>query len=195
MPELPEARRRRFVAAYAIPDYDAGVLTLSREIADYFEELARASGNAKAASNWVMSAVLRKLKDDDRPLARSPVAPAALAELLKLVDAGTISGTTAKDVFETMWATGEGAGAIVQREGLAQVSDEAALRRAVDEVVAASPQQVATYCKGKAGTVGWFVGQVMKKTGGKANPQVVNTLLKAALDAACTGASTKEGAR
>jgi aspartyl-tRNA(Asn)/glutamyl-tRNA(Gln) amidotransferase subunit B len=94
-----------------------------------------------------------------------------------------------------MWATGENARAIVEREGLAQVSDEPALKRAIDEVVAASPDQVATYCKGKTGTIGWFVGQVMKKTGGKANPQVVNTLLKAALDAACAGASTKEDAR
>ena len=182
LPELPAAKRRRFAAEHRIPDYDAGVLTLSRDVADYFEAVAKASGNPKAASNWVMGAVLRKLKDDDRPLAASPISPAALAELMGLVDAGTISGTTAKDVFERMWASGEGARAIVEREGLGQVSDEAVIQQAIDEVIAASPAQVATYRGGKTGTIGWFTGQVMKRTGGKANPQLVNALLKKALD-------------
>ena len=182
LPELPAAKRRRFAAEHKIPDYDAGVLTLSRDVADYFEAVAKASGNAKAASNWVMGAVLRKLKDDDRPLSASPVSPAALAELLALVDAGTVSGTTAKDVFERMWASGEGARAIVEREGLGQVSDEGVIQRAIEEVIAGNPAQVATYRGGKQGTIGWFVGQVMKKTGGKANPQLVNALLKKALD-------------
>jgi aspartyl-tRNA(Asn)/glutamyl-tRNA(Gln) amidotransferase subunit B len=182
LPELPAAKRRRFVAAYNLPEYDAGVLTLAPEVADYFEEVARESGNAKAASNWVMTEVLRKVKDDDRPLAARAVAPARLAELVKLVDAGAITGTSAKVVFETMWATGEDAHAIVEREGLAQVSDEGAIQSAVAEVIAASPDQVATYRKGKTSTLGWFVGQVMRKTGGKANPQLVNALLKKALE-------------
>jgi aspartyl-tRNA(Asn)/glutamyl-tRNA(Gln) amidotransferase subunit B len=182
LPELPAAKRRRFVAAYNLPEYDAGVLTLAPEVADYFEEVARESGNAKAASNWVMTEVLRKVKDDDRPLAARAVAPARLAGLVKLVDAGAITGTSAKVVFETMWATGEDARAIVEREGLAQVSDEGAIQSAVAEVIAASPDQVATYRKGKTSTLGWFVGQVMRKTGGKANPQLVNALLKRALE-------------
>ena len=158
------------------------MLTLSPEVADYYEAVARGSGNAKAASNWVMTTVLRKLKEDERPLASCPVAPAGLADLLRMIDAGTISGTTAKDVFEKMWASGEGPAAIVDREGLGQVSDESTIQSAVDAVVAENPKQVATYRSGKTGTHGWFVGQVMKKTGGKANPQLVNALLKKALD-------------
>jgi aspartyl-tRNA(Asn)/glutamyl-tRNA(Gln) amidotransferase subunit B len=182
LPELPAARRRRFVAEHGIPDYDAGVLTAAREVAEYYETAAKASGNPKAASNWVMTEVLRKLKDDERPIQSCPVSPERLGYLVKLVAAGDISGRTAKDVFEKMWTSGEGARAIVDREGLAQVSDEGALQAAVAEVIAASPDQVATYRQGRAATLGWFVGQVMKKTGGKANPGVVNGLLRKALD-------------
>ena len=193
LPELPAEKRRRFAAEHRIPDYDASVLTLSRDVADYFEAVAKASGNAKAASNWVMGAVLRKLKDDDRPLSSSPVSPAALAELLALVEAGTVSGTTAKDVFERMWTSGEGARAIVEREGLGQVSDEATIAKAIADVIAENPKQVETYRGGKTGTLGWLVGQVMKKTGGKANPQLVNALLKKALDGG--GTASKEEKR
>jgi aspartyl-tRNA(Asn)/glutamyl-tRNA(Gln) amidotransferase subunit B len=182
LPELPAAKRRRFLEQYGLPDYDAGVLTLSPEVADYFEKVARASGNAKQASNWVMTEVLRKLKDDERPLSASPVPAERLAELVSLVDSGAVTGRSAKDVFERMWATGEDARGIVEREGLAQVSDEAAIQAAIDEVLGASPAQVATYRKGKSSTLGWFVGQVMRKTGGKANPQLVNALLKKALE-------------
>ena len=182
LPELPAEKRRRFVAEYAIPEYDAGVLTLSPDVADYFEAVARESADAKAASNWVMNELLRKLKEDERPLAASRVGPGALAELMRLVADGTITLTTAKGVFERAWSSGEGPRAIVERGGLAQLSDEAALQAAVAEVVAASPGQVATYRQGKTATLGWFVGQVMRKTGGKANPQLVNALLKRALD-------------
>jgi aspartyl-tRNA(Asn)/glutamyl-tRNA(Gln) amidotransferase subunit B len=181
LPELPAERRRRFVAEYALPGYDASVLTQERDLADYFEAAARASGNAKASSNWVMTEILRKLKEDERPLAASPVAPAALAGLVRLVDSGTISGKIAKDVFERMWATGEDAGAIVEREGLTQLSDETALEAVVAEVVAGSPEQAASYRGGKAAALGWFVGQVMKRTQGRANPRRVNELLRKAL--------------
>jgi aspartyl-tRNA(Asn)/glutamyl-tRNA(Gln) amidotransferase subunit B len=129
-----------------------------------------------------MTEVLRKLKDDDRPLEAAPVRPGQLAELIRLIEAGTISGKIAKDVFEKMWAGGEDPRAIVEREGLTQLSDAGALRQAVAEVVAGSPEQVATYRKGKTSTLGWFVGQVMRKTGGKANPQLVNELLREALE-------------
>jgi aspartyl-tRNA(Asn)/glutamyl-tRNA(Gln) amidotransferase subunit B len=182
LPELPADKRRRFVKQHGLPDYDAGVLTLSRDVADYFEAVARTSGNTKAASNWVMNEVLRKLKETGEPLASCKVRPEGLADMIRLLDAGTISGKIAKDVFEKMWATGDGAGAIVEREGLTQVSDEGALRSAIAEVMAASPDQVAAYRKGKTSTLGWFVGQVMKKTGGKANPALVNQLLKQALE-------------
>jgi aspartyl-tRNA(Asn)/glutamyl-tRNA(Gln) amidotransferase subunit B len=185
LPELPAGKRHRFVSEYAIPDYDAGVLTLSRQVADYFEAAARESGNAKAASNWVMTEILRKLKqgsgDEELALADIPVSPSSLAELIRLIDAGTISGKIAKDVFERMWTSREPPRAIVEREGLTQVSDEGAIQAAIDEVIAANPGQVATYRKGKTTTLGWFVGQVMRKTGGKANPQLVNDLLKKAL--------------
>jgi len=181
LPELPAERRRRFASEYALPLYDAGVLTQERGVADYFEAAARESGNAKAVSNWVMTEVLRKLKDDERGVASCPVGPAALAGLVKLIDAGTISGKIAKDVFERMWATREEASAIVEREGLTQLSDEAALEAVVAEVVAASPEQAASYRGGKAAALGWFVGQVMRRTGGRANPQRANALLRKAL--------------
>jgi aspartyl-tRNA(Asn)/glutamyl-tRNA(Gln) amidotransferase subunit B len=182
LPELPADKRRRFVDTYALPEYDAGVLTLSREIADYFEAVARESGNPKGASNWVMTEVLRKRKDADAADAAVPVPPAHLAALVRLVDAGTISGRTAKGVFEQMWTTGEGPHAIVDREGLTQESDEAALQALVDEVLSGNPDQVDTYRKGKTATLSWFVGQVIRKSGGKANPQVVRALLQKALD-------------
>jgi aspartyl-tRNA(Asn)/glutamyl-tRNA(Gln) amidotransferase subunit B len=182
LPELPAGRRARLVADYGLPEYDAGVLTFTREVADYFEAVARESGNPKAASNWVMTEVLRKLKDTGAAPSDIPLPPAHLAALVRLVDAGGISGRTAKDVFEKAWATGDAPASIVEREGLAQVSDEAALQAAVDEVVAGNMQQVATYRGGKTATLGWFVGQVIRRTGGKANPQVVQALLRKALD-------------
>lgn len=182
LPELPAQRRRRFLAEYALSEYDARVLTQEQEVADYFEAAAREAGDAKAASNWVMTEVLRKLKQDERPLALCPVAPQRLAELIRMVASGQLSGTLAKDVFEKMWRSGEPAAAIVEREGLLQVSDEASIAQAIAEVLLASPEQVATYRKGKQSTLGWFVGQVMRRMGGKANPQVVNGLLKKALE-------------
>ena len=180
LPELPADKRRRFVAEYGLPDYDAGVLTLSREVADYYEAVARESGNAKAASNWVMTEVLRKVKELG-PGSACPIPPGDLAHMIRLIDTGTISGKTAKDVFEKMWQTGDPPELIVKRDGLVQVSDEAAIRAAIALVMARGADQVAAYRAGKTGTLGWFVGQVMMEMGGKANPQVVNGLLKEAL--------------
>ena len=181
LPELPAEKRRRFAVEYALPGYDAGVLTQEPDVAEYFEAAARASGNAKAVSNWVMTEVLRKLKEGGGGIASCPVGPAALAGLVRLIDEGTISGKIAKDVFERMWATGEEAAAIVEREGLTQLSDDSALEAIVAEVVADSPEQAASYRGGKAAALGWFVGQVMRRTGGRANPQRVNALLRRAL--------------
>jgi aspartyl-tRNA(Asn)/glutamyl-tRNA(Gln) amidotransferase subunit B len=181
LPELPAHRRRRFASEYALPAYDAAVLTQEPDLAEYFEASARASGNAKAVSNWVMTEVLRKLKEGGHGIASCPVGPAALAGLVRLIDEGTISGKIAKDVFERMWATGEGAAAIVEREGLTQLSDDSALEAVVAEVVADSPEQAASYRGGKAAALSWFVGQVMRRTGGRANPQRVNALLRKAL--------------
>ncbi len=188
LPELPPAKRARFVAEYGIPPYDADVLILTREIADFFEAVAKGCGNGKAASNWIMTEVMREMKGrasdgGDVSYASMPITPEQLAELIRLIDADTINGKTAKDVFARMWTSGESPKAIVEREGLSQVSDTGAIDAAIQEVIAGSPEQVATYKKGRTNTIGWFVGQVMKKTGGRANPKMVNDLMKAALDA------------
>ena len=187
LPELPAAKRARFQTEYGIPYYDAAVLTLTREVADFFEEVARDCGNGKAASNWVMTEVMREMKgrgapDDDLRLQKWPISPSSLADLIRLIDAGIINGKTAKDVFGRMWTSGESPRAMVEREGLSQVSDTGAIDSAIQEVIAGASDQVATYKKGRTNTLGWFVGQVMKKTGGRANPKIVNDLVKAALD-------------
>jgi aspartyl-tRNA(Asn)/glutamyl-tRNA(Gln) amidotransferase subunit B len=189
LPELPAAKRARFAAEYEIPRYDAAVLTLTREVADFFEAVARGCGNGKAASNWVMTEVMREMKGresegGEASFSSWPITPSSLAELIRLIDSGTINGKTAKDVFARMWASGESPRAIVEREGLSQVSDTGAIEAAIREVISGSAEQVAAYKKGRTNTIGWFVGQVMKKTGGRANPKIVNDLVKAALDAA-----------
>jgi aspartyl-tRNA(Asn)/glutamyl-tRNA(Gln) amidotransferase subunit B len=193
LPELPAARRGASSTPTSCPRTMRACSPSRPRWPTTSKPSPARAGNAKAASNWVMTEVLRKVKDDDRPLAACPVAPGRLAELLKLVDGGAITGTSAKVVFERMWASGEDARTIVEREGLAQVSDEGAIEAAIAEVVAASPEQVATYRKGKTSTLGWFVGQVMRKTGGKANPQLVNALLKKTLEGGRAGGdNTKE---
>jgi aspartyl-tRNA(Asn)/glutamyl-tRNA(Gln) amidotransferase subunit B len=184
MPELPEARRQRFVAAYALPEYDAGVLTQSPALADYFERVAAAAGNPKAASNWVMGEVLRIQKERGVELGAIPITPEALAGLIALIDRGTISSSIAKDVFVRMFESGRAATEIVEAEGLAQNSDEGALLTLVRDVVAAHADAVAQYRAGKTQTFGFLVGQVMKGSRGKANPTVANRLLKRELEGA-----------
>jgi aspartyl-tRNA(Asn)/glutamyl-tRNA(Gln) amidotransferase subunit B len=183
MPELPEARRRRFVASYGLPEYDAGVLTQSSDLADYFEVVASTSGNAKAASNWVMGELLRTLKENGAALSAIALTPAGLAGLIALIDKGTISSSIAKDVFGRMVESGESAETIVAREGLAQIGDEDALVAIVRAVVARNADAVAQYRAGKMQTFGFLVGQVMKDSGGKANPKLANQLLRTELDA------------
>jgi aspartyl-tRNA(Asn)/glutamyl-tRNA(Gln) amidotransferase subunit B len=178
MPELPEARRRRFVAEYAIPEYDAGVLTQSSQLADYYEAVARAAGNAKAASNWVMGELLRTLNERGSAITDTPLAPAALAGLIALVERGTISSSIAKDVFARMYDTGRPAAEIVAAEGLAQNSDEGALLTIVQSVITAHADAAAQVRAGKQATLGFLVGQVMKQSGGKANPKLVNELIR-----------------
>ena len=182
MPELPEARRRRFVAAYAIPDYDAGVLTQSPELADYFEAVAAAAGNPKAASNWIMGELLRTMNERGQRMAAMPLAAPVLAGLIALIDKGTISNAIAKDVFAKMYDSGRSADDIVAAEGLAQIGDEAAVVAIVREVMAKNEDAVAQYRAGKNQTFGFLVGQVMKRSGGKANPKLANQLLKRELE-------------
>jgi aspartyl-tRNA(Asn)/glutamyl-tRNA(Gln) amidotransferase subunit B len=183
MPELPEARRQRFVAAYGLPDYDAGVLTQSAALADYYEQVAGGAKNPKAASNWVMGELLRVLNERGASIEQAPVAPAALAGLIVLIDKGTISNAIAKDVFAKMLDSGRPADAIVQAEGLAQIGDESAVIAIVREVIAKNADAVAQYRAGKQQTFGFLVGQVMKGSKGKANPKMANDLLKRELEA------------
>jgi len=181
LPELPEARRLRFVEQYALPEYDAGVLTSSRELADYFEATATASGNAKASSNWVMGALTAKMNDLGIPIAEVALPPASLAGLIRLIDAGTISGPVTKDVFEKMYSTGRSAQAIVEAEGLSRIDDQSVIAAAVQTVIDANPKAAADFRAGKQQALGALVGQVMKATKGKANPALVNQLLRAML--------------
>jgi aspartyl-tRNA(Asn)/glutamyl-tRNA(Gln) amidotransferase subunit B len=179
LPELPRARRQRFVTQYGVPPYDAGVLTQNRALAEYFESAVREFPNAKVVSNWVMSELLRALPgDDERAIRATPVTPTRLAGLLRLIEDGTISGKIAKDVFEKMRSTGEAAAAIVRREGLTQVADAGALAAVVDRVLADNPKPVEDYRRGKTAAAKALVGLIMKATQGKANPAVVNRLLE-----------------
>jgi aspartyl-tRNA(Asn)/glutamyl-tRNA(Gln) amidotransferase subunit B len=184
LPELPAARRARFVREYHLPEYDAGELTRTRAMADYFEAAARAAGNAKAASNWIMGEVSRKLNDVGAAIEDAAIGPDALGGLLRLVDVGTINGTTAKDVFEKMWITRRPADVIVQEDGLAQISDEGAITEQVREVVSRHADAVAQFKAGKTATFGFLVGQVMKATRGKASPTLVNDLLRREIERA-----------
>jgi aspartyl-tRNA(Asn)/glutamyl-tRNA(Gln) amidotransferase subunit B len=183
MPELPDARRRRFVDEYALPEYDAAQLTQSRAGADYFEATVRAGAPPKPASNWIMGELARKLKEQNQDLGSSPLAPERLAGLIALIDRGAISGSMAKDVFEKMFSSNQTAAAIVAAEGLAQIDDESQIVSLVADVLAKNVDAVAQYRSGKASTFGFLVGQVMKAAGGKANPRRVNEMLRRALEA------------
>ena len=183
MPELPDAKRERFVRDYGLSSYDAGFLTASRELADYYEAVVAAGGAPKLAANWVMGELSAALNRSEVEVGRSPVAAEALAGLLVRVQDETISGKMAKDVFEAMWA-GEGdADQIVAARGLKQITDAGVIDRIIDEVIAANPSQLEQYRSGKDKLFGFFVGQVMKKTQGKASPAQVNERLRARLAA------------
>jgi len=183
LPELPAARRTRFMAQYGLPEYDAVELTRARETADYFEAVA-ASGHPKAAANWIMGELSRWLNERGQSIVQSPLAPDALSGLIALVENATISSTIAKDVFGKMVASGQSARAIVDAEGLAQISDEAAILPIVRRIVEQHADAVAQVKAGKMNTFGFLVGQAMKATGGKASPKLVNALLKREIEGA-----------
>jgi aspartyl-tRNA(Asn)/glutamyl-tRNA(Gln) amidotransferase subunit B len=185
LPELPDQKAARFSQEYGLSAYDAGVLTASRELADYFEAVLSAAGRPvepKLAANWVMGELAAALNRDGLEIdavARSGKLPAEqLAGLLKRIADQTISGKIAKEVFEAMWAGGASADAIIEQKGLRQITDTAAIEKAIDEVMAKNPAQLADFRAGKDKLFGFFVGQVMKATGGKANPAQLNELLK-----------------
>jgi len=182
LPELPEARRERFRTQYGLREYDAGVLTVSRPLADYYEEVASVCGDPRAAANWVQGDLLGALNAAGRDITESTVSAQHLGELVRLIGEGAISGKIAKTVFEKMLAGGQAPQEIIAAEGLAQISDASALEKVVAEVIAASPKQVEQFRAGKQEVLRYFVGQIMKATRGRANPALVNQLLKKHLD-------------
>ncbi|MEM5790276.1 MAG: Asp-tRNA(Asn)/Glu-tRNA(Gln) amidotransferase GatCAB subunit B, partial [Syntrophobacteraceae bacterium] len=174
LPELPEAKRERFISEYGLPAYDARVLTSSKALANYFEKMVSEFPQPKTVSNWMMSELLRELNRDSRDIADCPVSPENFVQLLMLLETGVISGKIAKAVFGDMYLTGKSARRIVDEKGLVQVRDESEIESAIDKVLADNPAEVAQYRAGKEKLIGFFVGQVMRITKGKANPQLVN---------------------
>jgi aspartyl-tRNA(Asn)/glutamyl-tRNA(Gln) amidotransferase subunit B len=181
MPELPEHRRNRFAEQYGLSFADASQLVSERSLADYYEKAAEASGNPRATANWIRSELLRELEVGGVAAADSPVSPAELGVLVRLIDEGKISGKQGKDVLVEMFKTGKGAQAIIEEQGLVQLSDTGEIDGLIDSVIAANPEQLANYRSGKETLFGFFVGQVIKASRGKANPKVVNERLRVKL--------------
>lgn len=178
LPELPDQKSARYVSEFGVTAYDAQVITSSKKLAEFFEAATAACGEPKAVANWVTGEVLKLLKQDEREIEDLTVKPAELGQLIKMIKAGTISNTIAKTVFEEMYRTGKNPEAIVQEKGLVQISDTSAILQAIEKVISSNPGPVAEFRAGKDKLMGFFVGQVMKQMGGKANPGVVNDLLK-----------------
>jgi aspartyl-tRNA(Asn)/glutamyl-tRNA(Gln) amidotransferase subunit B len=178
IPELPEAKRARFASVYGITPYDAEVLTSSQARADYFEALTKSGATGKNAANWMQTELLRRLNDSGKEIEASPVAPAALADLLKLVESGQITAAIGKKVFATMFESGRSAAEIVAAEGHAQITDTSAIEQAAREVIEKNPDNVAKFRSGNEGVFKFFVGQVMRATKGQANPQAVNDIVR-----------------
>ena len=178
LPELPAVRTKRFVSDYGLPEYDATILTASKGMADYFEVCAKQFNQPKTVSNWVMGELMRELNNSGTAILASPITPERLVSLLQMVDEGTISLKVAREIFPELYSSGKTPEQIVQEKGLTQVSDEGALAKIIEEVLSKNPGQVAQFKEGKQQVLGFLVGQVMKASGGKANPGKVNELLK-----------------
>jgi aspartyl-tRNA(Asn)/glutamyl-tRNA(Gln) amidotransferase subunit B len=178
LPELPEARKQRFIEEYGLPEHDAAQLTSSKLLANYYEEAARASSEPKLAANWVLSELMYLLKEAGKAIEQSPVSARPLAELVGLIKEGTISGKMGKDILAEMFARGKSAREVMAAKGLEQINDAERIAAVAREIMAANPKQVKQYRGGKTATFGWFVGQVMKATRGQANPQLVQEVLK-----------------
>ncbi|HYN77020.1 MAG TPA: Asp-tRNA(Asn)/Glu-tRNA(Gln) amidotransferase GatCAB subunit B, partial [Lamprocystis sp. (in: g-proteobacteria)] len=183
LPELPDAMRERFRADFGLSDYDAGLLTTSRDLAGYFETVAQETGEPKLAANWIGGDLTGALNKAGLEIGASPVSAAQLAGLIQRIQDGTISGKIAKQVFDSMWTGGGDADQVIERQGLKQITDTGAIGSLIDAIIAANPGQVEQYRAGKDKVFGFFVGQVMKQSQGKANPQQVNDLLKQKLQA------------
>ena len=178
IPELPDAKRERFVKEYGLPDYDADMLTQSRALAAYYEEAAKLAGQPKVVSNWMMGELMRLLNAENREIEDCPVGPDRLAAMIKMIESGVISTKIAKTVLEEMYRSGKDAETVVKEKGLVQVSDSGAIEQIIADVIKANPAQHSDYKGGKDKLFGFFVGQVMKASKGKANPEMVNELLK-----------------
>jgi len=178
LPELPTQKKERFIKNYGLSEYDAGVLTQDKELADYFEAVVKNGAPAKWASNWIMNELLRELNAEEKSARDCPVSPEQLASLYKMIEKATISQKIAKTTFIEMYKSGKTAEQVVKEKGLEQLSDDAEIKKLVEEVVQENPKELEQYLAGKDKLLGFFVGQLMKKTQGKANPQLVNQLLK-----------------
>ncbi|MBU0483910.1 MAG: Asp-tRNA(Asn)/Glu-tRNA(Gln) amidotransferase subunit GatB [Proteobacteria bacterium] len=182
MPELPDERKTRFMSEFDLPEYDAIIITSDRELADYFEAALKLYPNAKKLSNWIMTEMIRALKDEDKEIGSCPVTPENLAGLLNMVEKGTISGKIAKTVFQEMMTSGKDPATIVKEKNLVQMSDEGDILKVVREILAANPTQVEQFKGGQTKVLGFFVGQLMQKTKGRANPQMANELFNQELN-------------
>lgn len=182
LPELPDEKRERFISDYGLPEYDADFLVSERAMAEWFEEAVRLGGQPKAVSNWIQGDLMRLLKDEDKIIEECPLKPEQLVGMLKLIDNDTISGKIAKTVFEEMYKSGKAAEDIIKEKGLVQISDLSFIEEAVDEIIQKNPSEVDRYNAGEEKLFGFFVGQVMKATKGKANPKIVNEILKKRLN-------------
>jgi aspartyl-tRNA(Asn)/glutamyl-tRNA(Gln) amidotransferase subunit B len=180
LPELPDAKKARFVLEFGLSEYDASVLTADLANAGYFEQVAAGAGDGKLAANWVINELFGRLKKEDHSIEDSPVSPAQLAGIVRLIKSDAISGKIAKDLFEIVYTEGGDPETIVEERGMKQVTDTGAIEQAVDEIIAANPAQVEK-AQANPKLAGWFVGQVMKATGGKANPKAVNEIVTAKL--------------
>ncbi len=177
LPELPESRKKRYIEELGLPEYDAGIITSSKTLSDFFESATKSCGNAKAVSNWIMTDIIRIAREKGIEYNELPFTPEQFAKLITLIDKGTISGSIAKKVFEEMVETGKEPEKIVEEKGLVQISDEGAIKEVVDKIIAANPQSVEDYKNGKDRALGFLVGQCMKEMKGKGNPQILNKLI------------------
>jgi aspartyl-tRNA(Asn)/glutamyl-tRNA(Gln) amidotransferase subunit B len=178
LPELPDVKRKRFVSEYGLPEYDADLLTSEKAVADWYEKAVKAGGQPKAVSNWIMVELMKLLNEENKSIEDCPLKPEQLAGMLKLIDNGTISGKIAKTVFEDMYRSGKNADTVVSEKGLLQISDEEAIEKVIDEILAKNRKEIERYKAGEEKLFGFFVGQAMKATKGKANPQMLNDILK-----------------
>ena len=182
MPEMPNQKRERFVSQFSLSEYDAGLLAAEKDLADFFEEVTKVSSSPKLSANWIMGELSAELNNENLTIKESKVSSDKLGQLISRIEDGTISGKIAKDIFEKMWSSGKEVDEIIQSEGLKQVTDDKEIESMIDEVIQGNPEQLEQYRSGKDRLFGFFVGQVMKASQGKANPKQVHDILKSKLE-------------